>query len=376
MKIFLQDRATYSISRREHLDNGFLRVPGRVARTGVQDYLAGELKLKDRKPGEVVRVFRPPEEVFKQDSLDSYKSVDVTVGHPNTLVDAKSFKRVSVGHVEGSGVVDGDFIECVLIVKDAEAIKNIESGKVQLSAGYTALYDDNVPEGADYEFIQRDIRINHVALVDRARAGAQARLFDNKPEDKHMFIVSLGDGLKVEVSDEASKMKIESALSESKKAVGDAETRAEKLQATADSLQEQLTAAKAKCSDEAINDRLREIALVKSQAMKIAGPDFSCDSLNPHDNKVVALTMTRDSMDWTEKSETYVEVAFDMALKEKESDDEDEDEMASKKNKDRKRGNDSHAQLSQDASVAPPKPGDARKSFTDSLSKSWKGGDR
>lgn len=43
MKCTVFDRAGYRITQREYTDEGFLKVPGRVARTGIQEYLAREL---------------------------------------------------------------------------------------------------------------------------------------------------------------------------------------------------------------------------------------------------------------------------------------------------------------------------------------------
>ena len=169
-------------TERTYTDNGFLRVTGRAAKTGVYKYLASELLLKDREPNEIVNVLRSNEEVFNTQSMASYSNVDVTNDHPKDLVDSDSFKLASVGHVI-SAKQSGDFVEVDMIIKDAAAIKDVESGKVQLSPGYEVNY---IPEqgvydatGESYEFVQRDIKINHVAICARARAGAQARINDS-----------------------------------------------------------------------------------------------------------------------------------------------------------------------------------------------------
>ncbi|MGL5729314.1 MAG: DUF2213 domain-containing protein, partial [Plesiomonas sp.] len=66
MLIQINDRASYSITQREYTPEGFLRVPGHVARPGIQQYLASELGL-DGDPNRIVNVYRPPEEVFSTD---------------------------------------------------------------------------------------------------------------------------------------------------------------------------------------------------------------------------------------------------------------------------------------------------------------------
>ena len=45
MRVTITDRLGFTSTTRTYLDNGFLKVSGNAARTGTQDYLAGELGL-------------------------------------------------------------------------------------------------------------------------------------------------------------------------------------------------------------------------------------------------------------------------------------------------------------------------------------------
>ena len=172
--------------------------------------------VTDKGPFDIITVYRPPEEVFHVDSLASYDSKDVTDDHPDEMVSAETYKTLTVGHVRGIGSQDGDFVSADLIVKDANAIKKIESGKVQLSAGYTADYDYSpgvTEDGTQYEFIQRNIRINHVALVDKARAGAMARVFDKSPiGDKPMPQVTLDNGRAIDLQSQETAALVQDSL--------------------------------------------------------------------------------------------------------------------------------------------------------------------
>ena len=193
MLITVNDQTSYAITSREVTDEGFLRVPGYVAKTGIQNYLASELGL-DGGPLRIVPVYRPASEVFNTDSLSSYDGVDITLEHPDQFVNSDNYNKVSKGVVRGSGIADGDHVRCELIVKDKDTIQRINDGKCELSAGYTALYEHapgEAPCGSPYEFIQRNITINHVAVVDRARAGHTARIFDN--EGVEMKKLKIGD---------------------------------------------------------------------------------------------------------------------------------------------------------------------------------------
>lgn len=319
MPKFICDRSSYAISDREYTDEGFLRVPGNVARAeNVQEYYAKELGLTDRDPFDVVYVYRPSEEVFKKESLDSYNGVDVTNNHPSTMVDSKSFKAVSVGNVRSNGRQEGDFVVADLIIKDANAIKAVESGKVQLSAGYTADYEEKegyTPLGQKYDFIQRNIKINHVALVDQARAGGQARLFDNKGA-LTMPIVTLDNGRTVTLDNEANAALIGDAFDRMR---GIIDTQKD----TIDSLEQDNQKLSSQTTDSAIAKRVKAVSTTMDTARKIAGRSFSCDSVDVTEIQRAALkAIGRKNMDG--KSAAYVQGVFD---NESEQYDEDMEEM-------------------------------------------------
>nr|DAI73327.1 MAG TPA: hypothetical protein [Caudoviricetes sp.] len=309
------DRKSFALnSQRVYTDEGFLRVPGKAARTGIQEYLASELGLKDRAPNDIIRVYRPAEEVFNDESLQSYLGADVTNNHPPTLVNASTYRNTSVGVVTSVGRQDGDFVIVDMVIKDKDAIKAVETGKCELSAGYTAVYDDTpgtTPEGEPYDFRQTQIKINHVAIVDRARAGAMARIFDNM-EKKPMYQITTDTGLKVDVADAA----VVDAFKRLEQRVSDAEAAKETVQAQLDAAMEQVADLTTKCSDEALKARVEAIARVTTSARKVAGDEFTCDSMDPVAIKRAALAVKRPSVDWAEKSTAYVEAAFDMAVEE------------------------------------------------------------
>ena len=327
-KATVYDRITLnSISRREYTDEGFLCAPGRAARTGIQEYTAGELGITDRDPKDIIRVNRPPEEVFSTDSLASFAGADITVEHPNEMVNADTYKEVSIGTIKGAGVQDGDFVTVEMIIKDKDGIKTVEKGKVQLSVGYTAQYDSDVPEGADYEFIQRDIKVNHVALVDRARAGAQARLFDSHREGKPVMAkITLDSGRVVEIEDSAQSLLIQDTLDRKDKQIKDAEEKASKMEAERDQADEDAEEAKKASSDSSINARVTEIATVMDGARKLAGDDFTSKSLDTLQIKREALTVKRPNITWADKDDGYVTASFDISLEKENEDDEDKDD--------------------------------------------------
>lgn len=309
----------FAPSSRVYTDNGFLRVKGKAARTGVYQYLASELGLTDRPANSIVNVLRSADEVFNTDSLATYANVDVTNDHPSALVDASTFKSTSVGHVIGA-TRDGDFVEVEMIIKDAKAIKDVESGKSQLSPGYTAVYVAEVgtydATGESYEFKQTDIKINHTALVKRGRGGPQVRIDDNEGVTPMTIKVMLDSGVALEVADEASAKLVTDALKAAAQRVTDAEAKAEKAEAERDMKEEELEAEKEKTTDAAIAERVEAISTVRAQAVKMVGDTFTCDSVDVVAIQRAALTAKRPTIDWATKSDVYVQASFDMALSE------------------------------------------------------------
>lgn len=315
--IFIQDKHTFKTTRREYTDEGFLKVPGRVAKTGTQKYLRSELGL-DGDPSEAVTVYRPEDEVFKDESLSTYDGVDITIRHPDELVNAKNFKKHSTGSVRGSGRRDGDFVVADLIIKDQSAIDDINAGNTELSAGYTAEYimqDGEAPNGDKYQYLQRDIKINHVAIVPMARAGRQARIFDNQPRDKTMtHKITLDSGRSVEVQDEATALLVSDTIERLNQSIKDADDASQQKQAVIDAQKEEIETLKKATTDDEIRCRVERIAKVKTDAARVAGDSFTTDSVDEAEIMREAMTVARPTTDWADKSQPYIQAAFDMAI--------------------------------------------------------------
>lgn len=174
--VYRLDRAT--LRRPERTPQGFLRVDGYVGRVGIYEYRNDD--------GSIRRELRPAEEVFAPRALESLDSAPVTLGHPAELVTATNVRSHEVGTVSGSGRKDGEHVAATIVVKDARAIREVEAGKQELSPGYAIELDETPGTDARYAYagnphgrydaVQRNIIVNHLALVDRARGGSTVRL--------------------------------------------------------------------------------------------------------------------------------------------------------------------------------------------------------
>lgn len=322
-----------AVSGTRKIDGGYLVAEARSVRTGIQIYSGSELGVEDK---EVVRVYRPEEEVFAQDSLQSFSHTPMTLDHPEDAVTAENWKELSVGEVSTAAKRDGEWVSLPLILKDAKAIKAVEDGKCELSAGYGCDLDWTpgiTADGQEYDAIQRNIRINHLAVVDRARAGSKARIGDgaktwgaspvspqdrkeNPMGDKPLKTVTV-DGLSIEVTDQGAQVisKLQAQLADAATAATKAETDHAAALAAKDSelgkkdaeiedlKSKQFDAAKI---DQMVADRSAIVAKVKFIA-----PDLATDGVSNADLKKQAVAAKLGDEKVADKSADYIDGLFD-----------------------------------------------------------------
>ncbi len=153
-------------------------------------------------------------EVLKE-SANSFKMKPATLGHPpGGIVTPENAKQYQVG-MTGHGVYfDNDFLWLTGSLTDAEAINAVTSGKArEISCGYNA----KVSARGDGKFDQTLRAGNHIAVVERGRAGADVAFrIDSKDET---WISDLGEmttaehkrGGKVKVKLDGKDFEIEDA---------------------------------------------------------------------------------------------------------------------------------------------------------------------
>lgn len=126
--------------------------------------------------GTIRRELRLPEEVFAPESLASYKGKPVIITHDAGLITKNNVHDEGVGTILSEGYRSGNDVRAEIVIQDTDAMKR--AGLKELSLGYNLDLDETpgVWEGQPYDAIQRNIIINHLALVLEARAGEQARL--------------------------------------------------------------------------------------------------------------------------------------------------------------------------------------------------------
>lgn len=186
MQVTLTDRATVAGVRKTR--DGYLVAEARIARTGIQNYTAGELGIKDRKPTDIIRVYRPADEVFSADAMASLAHRPITIDHPREPVTADNWKRHSVGTTGGEVMRDGEFVKVPLVLMDKAAITAVDAGKRELSVGYSCNLEMTAgisDSGEAYDAVQRGISGNHLAICDVARGGPQLRIGDQSDQNNN-----------------------------------------------------------------------------------------------------------------------------------------------------------------------------------------------
>ena len=163
-------------------ENGFLHVKrSHISKAQCAPYYGHEIPGAEDKgldPDKIYYGFRAPEELEK--SLPTWGGLPLHIEHHiDSAEDPQKLTRV--GTVGTEVEWNDPYIDAPLIIWDQKAIDGIEDGSFrELSMAYR--YDpDWTPgtfEGVPYDFVMRNIRGNHVALVEEGRAGHDVLVAD------------------------------------------------------------------------------------------------------------------------------------------------------------------------------------------------------
>lgn len=305
--------------------------------------------LYRNKDGSIRRELRSRAEVFKADSLASLEGKPFTNDHPVedgelVLLDESNVNRHRTGMVYGKHTRADDNLhsEAWVSVHDKAHIDKIEAGKRAVSCGYNC--DEDLtpgmdPEFGEYDLAQVNIRYNHLANVDRGRAGPGAQLrtdsrfdaeeidpeeadqapikTDSKPKETPRKMAKIRiDHREFEIDDAA-----EIAISNKLKADADALTAAEQLakdeKARAERLDAELATTKKDLEKALKVDTaalVRERAALESKAASILGADAKFDSLS---DRAIKEQVIKKAFDWAEeekplsqRSDEYVDTMY------------------------------------------------------------------
>jgi hypothetical protein len=347
----MQDAPNWMTRKFDLTNDGYLKGRAVISCVGVFLY--------QNKDGTVRRELRHPEEVFHPDSIASLKSIPLTNGHPPERVTAENIAKYGKGmtgdspsypakwedlypknpeYMKGKEMSDGYHLANDLIWTDPATIENIiQDGKNALSAGYTMIWDPTpgVWGGSQYDGVQRKIRYNHVAAVDKARAGDAARMrldsadafcvgeINNNTED--VMKTTRIDGVDyqaeakvIETMDKAQK-DLQTKTDEFNVYKEDSDKQISTLEAERDDFKAKLVKAEAdlkeaqdKADDPARVDAAAKAKLELYQVAEKAGVEVQ-DGMTDLEIKKAVIAKVCPDVKLDEKDDTYIGVRFDIA---------------------------------------------------------------
>lgn len=351
----MKQQVRYDVGRMDAAkidDKGYLKATAFATRVGVFTYL-----MRD---GTVRRELRPPEEVFKKQSMESLKEIVITNNHPPEQLNSRNTKQYAAGWT-GTDVKRVDkFIQTDIKITDADLITDIMNGKDELSCGYHCVTENTSGEweGEHYDAIQRDIFYNHLSSVDRGRAGPEVKInFDgiddfgvmktdasddekinsekkdvqkninaisshNKTHFKERIMTKITiDGVEYECSEslapvlvskfkEADKLKSDAAQAIAEK--DRLEGKVVGLESDAKIKNDKIAELEKKTmTDKQVMDRAEEITKVHSFAKKVIGEDFKADGMSLAEIKKAAVAKAKPDLNLEGKSDGYIDGLFE-----------------------------------------------------------------
>ncbi|MCU4333808.1 DUF2213 domain-containing protein [Acinetobacter pittii] len=148
-----------------------------IARIGTLMYADGEVPVTADNTGLII-IYRGEDVLFHPITIASTEGKPVTDDHPDDWVTPDNWKELSKGFVKdvrrGEGA-DSDYLMADILVTDKETIQKVLDGKVEISLGYDADYT----ETSKGKGLQSNIRVNHIALVEKGRCGSRCSIGDS-----------------------------------------------------------------------------------------------------------------------------------------------------------------------------------------------------
>jgi hypothetical protein len=314
---FRYDRGTLRSPR--YTADGRARVDAYLTRSGVFEYLNPD--------GSTRREYRPPDEVFHADSLESLAQVPVTDDHPPAPLTSENATQYARGAVGETIRRDENKVASSIVVFDAGLIAKMRAGKVETSCGYHCDVDPTPgvsPEGERYDSIQRNIRYNHAAIVDVGRAGPDVRVRMDAamqtertdtgatmdPKELAAALVKVAEQTaradKLEAERDAEKARADKA----DQVLAAEKSRVDKAEADRDAAKSRADAADKRDADAAR-------AALEQRAIAVLGEKRDFTGKSDRDVKIAVIEHTDSVKIATDKSDAYVDARFDRALEQR-----------------------------------------------------------
>ncbi|MFW6085065.1 MAG: DUF2213 domain-containing protein [Gemmatimonadota bacterium] len=217
-----------------------------------------------------------------------------------------------------------------------DGVRSLERGRQELSLGYRAdvIAERGEYNGEPYDHRQTNIRYNHLALVDRARAGREARInldaedavqVDDEPQQTRtdMSDVTLEtvvlDGITYKAAPEVKRAleKAQTRADEADAAEQQLETLQEKhdaLEGERDELKEKVEKLEKADHSEEIQKAVRRRIDLERRAAKVIGDEEDVSGLTDRELMEKVIRDRHEDLELEERSDAYVEARFDAVV--------------------------------------------------------------
>lgn len=314
-------------TKRKYKISGQMIAPCSIARTGIMEYKAKECGalFADREPDSIVKIMTTEQELFDAASLESYRSAPITIGHPEEDVSTENAKELIKGVLEGMPMRDGDVLVGSLVLNDADAIAIVKANTSQLSSGHSCVLK-LADEGKDWDAEKTEIRANHIAIVSRGRAGVAVIADEDKSDETVVEEYEVEPEVPTgNTTTEAPPEELNTQVS-----VGDELTtlkdEVEKYKAMLEDSQAKLEEANKKLSLLDIDSLVEARMAFVAEALSLA--DVEVKGKSEIDIKRSVVNKVK-GVDLKDKSDTYVEVRYQILLEDRETTTETNTEMTS-----------------------------------------------
>ena len=337
------DRGTLRRKPRYDSTTGFMKADASITRApAVFEY--------KREDGTVQHEYRPAEHVFSADNIERMRNAPITMDHPPVRVTSRNIKRYSIGHADGSFDRVDDHGHVGIVIQDDDAIASMRGGTSDTSCGYDCdlLFRPGVHVDADgrrfpYDAIQTNHRNNHIAICERGRAGStrvcmdrtdavQVTTEDNMADEKKTehrredFFFQTGtenkarvtiDGVDIELPTEQARL-VADSQAKAANALAAEKAKADGLEAARDTAITERDDLKTKLTASTSDDEMQTRFDVRMALIEKAGTILSPEGMEAAktaDEKTIKLACIKaanPTIDMAEKSDAYIEAAFDM----------------------------------------------------------------
>ena len=180
-----QAQSNSAMDKRDYDTNGWFEIKDNpLSVVGVYPYMGRSISadcIQDRLYG----VYRPESELSSQDCIDSFKLIPwiddhVMLGNEDAGLTPSEQKGVQ-GVIGQDVYFDGTTLKGNIKVFSEAMANLIANGKKELSCGYRCRYEyaPGTFNGEHYDYVQREIRGNHLALVENGRMGPDVAVLDH-----------------------------------------------------------------------------------------------------------------------------------------------------------------------------------------------------